>query len=350
MTDGGSYNFLGNTFNSTTSMLCLIDKAPLSKSLLLLPTVLTVLLTVLLPQYQDLLIYNLQAVRHGKQFWRLVSGRLICLDLKDTFCSSLLIYNFRNFEKRFGSHKFASFLFGAWILSAFVDLLLTEALRFMFELKVDVLPAGLLGPVFALFVPFYSSIPRVQVTQLLGHVSITNKSLTYIVGAQVSSDYLHKSSSHYAYMWVVACSGLIEGMLYYSNKLAVQKFLRVPGWAARCGSVILEPVFSDSEPTAEAPLGMGATLDIQRQQRMDMLDQQLNAQQQQAQTGLLNWNRFFPTLKQQQPYIHPPDNTAVAEEQVARLMEMGFPRMDAQEALRASNNDINIATNFLLQH
>lgn len=88
----------------------------------------------------------------------------------------------------------------------------------------------------------------------------------------------------------------IAGMLYYSNKLAVQKFLRVPGWAARCGSVLLEPVFSDSEPTAEAPLGMGATLDIQRQQRMDMLDQQLllsqlahlrrNTQQQQAQVLL----------------------------------------------------------------
>ncbi|XP_018925911.2 ubiquitin-associated domain-containing protein 2 isoform X2 [Cyprinus carpio] len=353
----------GMMFTSTGSRG--LYKAPLSKSLLLLPTVLTVLLTVLLPQYQDLFIYNLQAVRQGKQFWRLVSGRLICLDLKDTFCSSLLIYNFRIFERRFGSHKFASFLFGAWILSAFVDLLLIEALRFMFELKVDVLPAGLLGPVFALFVPFYSSIPRVQVTQLLGHISITNKSLTYIVGAQLLT------SS--AYMWVVACSGLIAGMLYYSNKLAVQRFIRVPGWAARFSSVLLEPVFSDSEPTAEAPLGMGATLDIQRQQRMDMLDQQLllsqlahlrrNAQQQQAQTGLLNWNRFFPTLRhrgqnrhhegpqpQQPPYIPPPDNTAVAEEQVARLMEMGFSRMDAQEALRASNNDINIATNFLLQH
>jgi len=40
-------------------------------------------------------------------------------------------------------HNFQSFLFGAWILSAFVDLLLTEALRFMFELQVDVLPAGM---------------------------------------------------------------------------------------------------------------------------------------------------------------------------------------------------------------
>lgn len=43
-----------------------------------------------------------------------------------------------------------------------------------------------LGPVFALFVPFFCSVPRVQVTQLLRHVSISNKSLVYIVGLQVS--------------------------------------------------------------------------------------------------------------------------------------------------------------------
>lgn len=41
------------------------------------------------------------------QIWRLVCGRAICLDLKDTFCSSLLIYNFRIFERRYGSRKFS---------------------------------------------------------------------------------------------------------------------------------------------------------------------------------------------------------------------------------------------------
>ncbi|XP_072513646.1 ubiquitin-associated domain-containing protein 2 isoform X2 [Salminus brasiliensis] len=288
-------------------------KAPLSKSLLLLPGALTVLLILGLPQYQKLFMYSLQAVKQHKQVWRLVSGKLICLDVKDTFCSSLLIYNFRIFERRFGSRKFA-------------------------------------------------------VTQLLGYISITNKSLVYIVGLQLLT------SS--AYMWVVALSGLISGLLYYSNALAVQWFLQMPRWLARCSSLTLEPLFSGTEPRAEAPVGMGATLDIQRQQRMDMLDQQLllsqlaqfrrNAQQQQQpqEGGLLNWNRFFPGLRhrgQNRPHVQPhpqqpqppqphPLDTPVAEEQVARLMEMGFSRVDAQEALRASNNDINMATNFLLQH
>lgn len=41
--------------------------------------------------------------------------------------------------------------------------------------------------------------------------------------------------------------------------------------------------------------------------------------------------------------------SGVVSVQVARLMEMGFSRGDALEALRASNNDLNVATNFLLQ-
>ncbi|XP_062865813.1 ubiquitin-associated domain-containing protein 2 [Trichomycterus rosablanca] len=330
-------------------------KAPLSKCLLVVPTALTVLLLLAVPHYQKLFIYSLQTIRQHNQFWRLVSGRLICLDVKDTFCSSLLIYNFRIFERRFGSHKFASFLFGTWILSGFLDFLLVEALHFIFELQVDVLPAGLLGPVFALFVPFYCSIPQVQVTQLLGYFSISNKTLVYIVGLQLLT------SS--AYMWVVALSGLVSGVLYYSNVMALQRFLCVPQWLARCSSRLLEPVFSGAEPSSEASLGMGATLDIQRQQRMDMLDQQLllsqlaqlrrNAQQPPPlQGGLLN--RLFPGLRHRGPIRrHTQPHTAdapVAEEQIARLMEMGFSRVDAQEALRVSNNDINMATNFLLQH
>ncbi|KTF91642.1 hypothetical protein cypCar_00000414 [Cyprinus carpio] len=96
-----------------------------------------------------------------------------------------------------------------------------------------------------------------------------------------------------AYMWVVVCSGLIAGVLYYSNKLAVQKFLRVPG----CGSVLLEPVFSDSEPTAEAPLGMGATLDIQRQQRMDMLTSNCSCLSWHTSGEMHSNNRLRPLMK-----------------------------------------------------
>ncbi|XP_029963214.1 ubiquitin-associated domain-containing protein 2 [Salarias fasciatus] len=346
-------------------------KAPLSKGLLLVLNGLTVMLT-LLPQYQELFVYNLQAVTLHHQVWRLLCGRLVCLDVKDSFCSSLLIYNFRIFERRFGSRKFASFLLGTWCLSALMDFLLAQAFQNLFDYEVEELPSGLLAPVFSLFVPFYLSIPRMPVTQVLGHIHITNKSLVYVVGLQLLT-----SSP---FMWLLALSGLISGGLYHSDFLRLQKILFVPSWVSRAGRFILEPLFSSSQPTNETPLGMGATLDIQRQQRMDILDQQFllaqynearrNARRNarhQPQSGLLQWTRLFPSLRhrgQNRPPMQPHpqahthqstqqpllDNSPVAEEQVARLVEMGFSRTDALEALRASNNDINMATNFLLQH
>ncbi|XP_047611725.1 ubiquitin-associated domain-containing protein 2 isoform X4 [Phacochoerus africanus] len=279
-------------------------KAPLSKSLLLVPSALSLLLALLLPHCQRFFVYDLQAVKDEFQIWRLICGRIICLDLKDTFCSSLLIYNFRIFERRYGSRKFASFLLGSWLLSAVGDFILVEAVQYSFGITAARnLPSGLafsqglnlksvslqssrpalhpggreagLAPVFALFVPFYCSIPRVQVAHILGPLSITNKTLIYILGLQ-----LFTSGS---YIWIVAISGL---------------------------------------------------------------------------GGMINWNRLFPPLRQRrnvnyqdgrrsEPQASPP--LEVSEEQVARLMEMGFSRGDALEALRASNNDLNVATNFLLQ-
>ncbi|KAM6341635.1 ubiquitin-associated domain-containing protein 2 [Podargus strigoides] len=333
-------------------------KAPLSKSLLLVPSAISILLTLLFQHYQKFFAYNLQAIKEDFQIWRLVCGRTICLDLKDTFCSSLLIYNFRIFERRYGSRKFSSFLLGAWMLSALFDLLLVEIAQYIFGITINRLPSGFLGPVFALFVPFYSSIPRVQVTQLLGHFSITNKTLVYILGLQLLT-----SGS---YIWILALSGLVSGVCYNSSILKVHRILCVPSWVARIFSWTLEPIFSSAEPTNEVRVGMGATVDIQRQQRIELLDRQIMMsqvaqmrRQRQQQGGMINWNRLFPPLRHRHNANYQdhrpseqdtPPPTEVSEEQVARLMEMGFSRGDALEALRASNNDLNVATNFLLQH
>ncbi|XP_024595512.1 ubiquitin-associated domain-containing protein 2 isoform X2 [Neophocaena asiaeorientalis asiaeorientalis] len=318
-------------------------RAPVSKGLLLVPSALSLLLALLLPHCQRFFVYDLQAVKDDFQIWRLICGRIICLDLKDTFCSSLLIYNFRIFERRYGSRKFASFLLGSWVLSAVGDFILVEAVRYSFGITAARnLPSGFLAPVFALFVPFYCSIPRVQVAHILGPLSITNKTLIYILGLQIS------------------------GLCYNSKMLQVHEVLCVPSWMAKFCSWTLEPIFSSSEPTSEARIGMGATVDIQRQQRMELLDRQLMLsqfaqvrRQRQQQGGMINWNRLFPPLRQRrnvnyqdgrqsEQQASPP--LEVSEEQVARLMEMGFSRGDALEALRASNNDLNVATNFLLQH
>ncbi|XP_008071897.1 ubiquitin-associated domain-containing protein 2 isoform X2 [Carlito syrichta] len=294
-------------------------KAPLSKSLLLVPSALSLLLALLLPHCQKFFVYDLQAVKND----------------------------------------FQSFLLGSWVLSALFDLVLVEAVQYSFGVTAaSNLPSGFLAPVFALFVPFYCSIPRVQVAQILGPLSITNKTLIYILGLQ-----LFTSGS---YIWIVAISGLISGVCYDSKMFQVHQVLCIPTWMAKFFSWTLEPIFSSSEPTNEARIGMGATVDIQRQQRMELLDRQLmfsqfaqGRRQRQQQGGMINWNRLFPPLRQRQNINYQDGRQSeqaasppleVSEEQVARLMEMGFSRGDALEALRASNNDLNVATNFLLQH
>ncbi|KAL6083000.1 hypothetical protein STEG23_028252 [Scotinomys teguina] len=58
------------------------------------------------------------------------------------------------------------------------------------------------------------------------------------------------------------------------DQFAVDQVLHIPDRVAQF-SWALEPIFSSSEPTREARVGMGATVDIQRQQRMEQLDRQL---------------------------------------------------------------------------
>lgn len=67
-----------------------------------------------------------------------------------------------------------------------------------------------LAPVFSLFVPFYLLIPRMPVTQVLGSIYITNKSLVYVVGLQVRLYIMMLSGLIYALVYVVYPLALIE--------------------------------------------------------------------------------------------------------------------------------------------
>lgn len=84
-------------------------------------------------------------------------------------------------------------------------------------------------------------------------------------------------------------------MCYDSKMFQIHQVLRVPSWMAKFFSWTLEPVFSSSEPAGEARVGMGATVDIQRQQRMELLDQQLMLSQ------------FAQVRRQRQQQVGSPD-------------------------------------------
>lgn len=76
------------------SLLLFADKAPLSKGLLLVLSGLTVMLT-LLPQYQQLFVYNLRAVKNQHQV----------LSLQCLFCLEHQLTSFYISEGRLTRHK-----------------------------------------------------------------------------------------------------------------------------------------------------------------------------------------------------------------------------------------------------
>lgn len=106
----------------------------------------------------------------------------------------------------------------------------------------------------------------------------------------------------------------------------VHRVLYVPSWMAKFFSRTLEPIFSSSEPTAEARVGMGATVDIQRQQTMELLDRQLMLSQfaqvrrQRQQGGMINWNRLFPPLRQRRNVNYQDDRRS--EQQASPPLEV----------------------------
>ncbi|KAF4526996.1 hypothetical protein B566_EDAN001543 [Ephemera danica] len=234
-------------------------------------------------------------------------------------------YFSRIFERRYGSHKFSSYLLATCTIATLIEVGVVCGLR---ALGLDwhqggLLPAGPYGLIFPLFVNFFFDIPRVATTHVLG-VPVTGKTLTYLLGLQVCS---------------TSTASLVSGLC--GVLLGIQRYLVIPSVVARACDATLGRLLRSQPPT----LGpIGATLEIQRQQQMEQLEQQMlmaraRDQRRHAQQHDLAEDGAGPSGMQQQG----------SEEQVALLVDMGFDRASVLDALRAANNDLTMATNLLLQ-
>ncbi|XP_071084627.1 ubiquitin-associated domain-containing protein 2-like [Haliotis cracherodii] len=344
-------------------------KAPVSKGLVWLSLAASFAFSFPLQHYKSYLLYNPQLLLEKHQIWRLLSSRVAFLDLKDLFVCCMLVYYFRIFERRFGSRKFVSYLMSSGALACGVELVSLWVCQHL-EISVENLPTGPICFVFPLFVPYYFDIPRVAMTHILG-VPVTGKTLTYILGLQVASPTFETR--------LVAVCGIIGGLLWRLNFLKVKSLVVIP----RCVASMLDATLGrvlQSPPPKTPELPMGATLELQRQEQLDRLEQQMVMAFQNSQPahrpnidiprpqplnvangpGIFGNPDFLlpPGLRQRNNMDDvPPDNHNSAsdlsgpqlEEQVQRLVEMGFSQDRVRHALQVTNNDISMATNVLLQ-
>ncbi|CAN7997084.1 unnamed protein product [Ixodes hexagonus] len=310
-------------------------------------------------------LYDVSGIVEKQEARILVTSKMSFLDTKDLVCGSLLIYYFRVFERRYGSHKFASFLLAASVVSTLLELSSIYALRH-FEVPLSLFPSGPYALVFALFVNYFLDIPRVAQSYILG-IPVTGKTLTYLLGLQVIS-----TSKETA---ICGLCSLVAGALCRWNVLYLGSLLRVPWWVGRLCSSSVGRLLRSGAPQ-EGPLPMGATLDIQRQQQAELLEMQLLHRRAAARSASLPHRRpssagvsrqqmaqgyserLIPNLDDQDSWDNIVNTgayetqanilTAQSEEQVQTLMDMGFNRESVLRALRDSNNDVHLATTLLL--
>jgi len=275
----------------------------------------------------------------GGNLVRLIASKLIFPDTRSTILALFLIYFFRIFERRCGSLKFSSNILVSWLLSLSLDILVAPALP---ESWSPLLTPGPLSLILPLFVPFYLRIPLTSSAQF-GPVPVSTKSLPYLLGLQLA---LHSPAT-----FVSTVSSLMVGLLVHCTSLSV---ISLPSPVGKVFSSTLGWLLESSPPTPPpASQLMGATLEIQRTQQAEALEQQLlRARARQFNVPVGGRQMRLEELLGQGANgrgAQAPVPVQPSPAMVQALTDMGFPRQRVEQALTRANNDLDQATNFLLQ-
>lgn len=348
--------------------------APISKGLLAL-TGTASLINILFSSSTKNFLPNFtwsQLIRNTK-LWQILSSTFYYSTTRNLICGSFLLYTFRIFERRYGSKKYASYLFGTTVIAVGLQLTAVSALKH-FGYQVGIPPPGPFGVVFATIVQYFCDIPSSHSLLLLG-VPISGKIFTYSLALQML---LSNQES-----LIGGVCGMVAGVIYRFNLFRVQQWLKLPEFVTTAVSRMVGDVFSSAAPSAQ-PHAMGATLEIQRQQQIEYYERQALTAARRGHLrnrgpsrvgqgyadvlvppagGAAGWlmgegmNHRADAAVNDWQVGHPNDDNAnlpqeptieVSEEQVQTLVEMGFSRLAVLHALATSNNDITLATNILL--
>ncbi|XP_072180253.1 ubiquitin-associated domain-containing protein 2-like [Diadema setosum] len=376
--------------------------APVSKAVLILTSALSSSLILLGPRYQNLFVYSTDYLLSGQELWRLTSCKLSFHELHSLLLGASLLYHFRILERRYGSSKFSSFLLANLLLCIGIEV---AAVFVSHHMEYTWLPHTLSGPqslVFALFVPYFMDIPNIATQNNLVAEAVAGKWFSYVLGIYLTT--LTRTSP------MAVAYGILAGTLCRANFLFVRSWARFPSFMSLVCRRTLGWLLS-SRPPSEGTVPMGATLEIQRQQRVEYLEQRMLLAQAQRYRHLQRQNAFRRPVRQTFPRMRPMaegavprvldgvptrtqdgettsspginsmssylpeasstssqpppqdssdtpstsnDNvgeaqTSVPEDRIKQLVDMGFNRAAVMQALQLSNNDVSMATSVLLQ-
>ncbi|XP_026427476.1 rhomboid-like protein 20 [Papaver somniferum] len=242
------------------------------------------------------------------KIWKLIASVFAFSSTPELMFGLYLLYYFRVFERQIGSNKYSVFILFSVIVSSVFEVL---ALTLLKDATLNILTSGPYGLIFSSFVPFYFDIPVSTRFRIFG-VSISDKSFIYLACLQLLFSSWKRSI-------LPGICGILAGSLYRLNILRIRK-IKFPAFIASFFSRLSLPSPGITPPTTSSRNVIG------------------------------NVPSFTGREVQRNNPIAPPVFTAEPpEESITTLVSMGFDRNTARQALIHARNDINMATNILLE-
>ncbi|KAI4363972.1 hypothetical protein MLD38_020121 [Melastoma candidum] len=244
--------------------------------------------------YQDI-IQNLQISRLVPSIFAFSSSPELIFGL-------YLLYYFRIFERQIGSNKYSVFILFSSIASLLLEV---SAIALLRGSPSDFLAPGPYGLIYASFIPFYFDIPVSTHFRVFG-IKFSDKFFVYLAGLQLLLSSWRRS-------FLPGICGIVAGFLYRMNVFGIRK-AKFPASVSSFFSR-LSWLSSASPPASSRNVIPNVPSTTVRQRNFDSV----------------------------------PTTVEPSEEYITTLVSMGFDRDSARRALIQARNDINAATNVLLE-
>ncbi|KAF4402554.1 hypothetical protein G4B88_012339 [Cannabis sativa] len=245
------------------------------------------------------------------RIWKLIVSAFAFSSTPELMFGLYLLYYFRVFERQIGSNKYSVFILFSLTVSLLLEVL---ALSFLKDPAKNLITSGPYGLIFASFVPFFFDIP-VSTRFTVFNVHFSDKSFIYLAGLQLLLSSWKRS------ILPGAC-GILAGILYRLNIFRIRKAKCLPLLSSQ--SLLLR-CFQDF---------LGHQRGIYLLLRVE---EETYHHLQVAQSRQRNYPPSIPSA------VEP------SEDSIATLVSMGFDRNNARQALVQARNDVNVATNILLE-
>ncbi|KAG5583343.1 hypothetical protein H5410_053970 [Solanum commersonii] len=313
------------------------NNAPVTRALVIVCTIFTIIFGVRGRGNQ--LGWSYQDIFQKLQIWKLIISAFTFSSTPELVFGLYLLYYFRVFERQIGSNKYSVFLLFSFVVSLLLEVL---ALQLIKDPSLSVL-SGPYGLIFSSFVPFYLDIP-VSTRFRLFSLHFSDKSFIYLAGLQLLFSSWKRSI-------VPGLCGIIAGCLYRLNffrirrvKLDLNASCRLNAIAGRQSKCFLLKLIMQCRNTLFPEFITSFFARLSWPSTGNLPPPSAPARNAPGNVPIFAGRQMegnFPAPVSSTP--EPP------EDAISMLVSMGFDRNSARQALIHSRNDVNIATNVLLE-